>query len=155
MFDFFKKKEPNQEQSVEKEEKKGFFSLTFDNLKKTIEKTSESLVGNVISRVQDEEEFDEFILDDMEELLIKADLGVNTASSIVDKLRSGAGSKMKPSQVKEYLKNEFSAILESAGSNVLSYKDGELNIYFIVGVNGVFIGWQFDFLKPAGDSFRR
>ncbi len=136
MFDFFKKKEPNQEQSVEKEEKKGFFSLTFDNLKKTIEKTSESLVGNVISRVQDEEEFDEFILDDMEELLIKADLGVNTASSIVDKLRSGAGSKMKPSQVKEYLKNEFSAILESAGSNVLSYKDGELNIYFIVGVNG-------------------
>lgn len=136
MFDFFKKKEPNQEQSVEKEEKKGFFSLTFDNLKKTIEKTSESLVGNVISRVQDEEEFDEFILDDMEELLIKADLGVNTASSIVDKLRSGAGSKMKPSQVKEYLKNEFSAILESAGSNVLAYKDGELNIYFIVGVNG-------------------
>ncbi len=136
MFDFFKKKDQNEPQNSENkpEEKKGFFSLTFDNLKKTIEKTSETLVGNVVSRLQDEEEFDEFILDDMEELLIKADLGVNTASAIVDKLRSG--QKLKPSQVKEYLKNEFSSILQNAGSNVLSYKDGELNIYFIVGVNG-------------------
>lgn len=136
MFDFFKKKDQNEPQNSENksEEKKGFFSLTFDNLKKTIEKTSESLVGNVVSRLQDEEEFDEFILDDMEELLIKADLGVNTASAIVDKLRSG--QKLKPSQVKEYLKSEFSTILQNAGSNVLSYKDGELNIYFIVGVNG-------------------
>lgn len=136
MFDFFKKKDHNEPQNSENkpEEKKGFFSLTFDNLKKTIEKTSESLVGNVVSRLQDEEEFDEFILDDMEELLIKADLGVNTASAIVDKLRSG--QKLKPSQVKEYLKSEFSTILQNAGSNVLSYKDGELNIYFIVGVNG-------------------
>ncbi len=136
MFDFFKKKDQNEPQNSENkpEEKKGFFSLTFDNLKKTIEKTSESLVGNVVSRLQDEEEFDEFILDDMEELLIKADLGVNTASAIVDKLRSG--QKLKPSQVKEYLKNEFSSILQNAGSNVLSYKDGELNTYFIVGVNG-------------------
>ncbi len=136
MFDFLKKKDQNEPQNSENkpEEKKGFFSLTFDNLKKTIEKTSESLVGNVVSRLQDEEEFDEFILDDMEELLIKADLGVNTASAIVDKLRSG--QKLKPSQVKEYLKSEFSTILQNAGSNALSYKDGELNIYFIVGVNG-------------------
>lgn len=136
MFDFFKKKDQNEPQNSENkpEEKKGFFSLTFDNLKKTIEKTSESLVGNVVSRLQDEEEFDEFILDDMEELLIKADLGVNTASAIVDKLRSC--QKLKPSQVKEYLKSEFSTILQNAGSNALSYKDGELNIYFIVGVNG-------------------
>ena len=136
MFDFFKKKDQNEPQNSENkpEEKKGFFSLTFDNLKKTIEKTSESLVGNVVSRLQDEEEFDEFILDDMEELLIKADVGVNTASAIVDKLRSG--QKLKPSQVKKYLKSEFSTILQNAGSNALSYKDGELNIYFIVGVNG-------------------
>lgn len=166
MFDFFKKKDQNEPQNSENkpEEKKGFFSLTFDNLKKTIEKTSESLVGNVVSRLQDEEEFDEFILDDMEELLIKADLGVNTASAIVDKLRSG--QKLKPSQVKEYLKSEFSTILQNAGSNVLSYKDGELNIYFIVGVNGAgkttligklahrFKSQGKKVLVAAGDTFR-
>ncbi len=144
MFDFFKKKlenkntEPENNTEVqgveEKSEKKGFFSLTFENLKKTLEKTSESLVGNIVQKIEQEEEFDEFILDDMEELLIKADLGVNTASSIVDKLRKH--NNKKPSQVREYLQNEFSKILDNAGSNVLNFQENSLNLYFIVGVNG-------------------
>lgn len=139
MFDFFKKKDDNlranvPEQEKTPEEKKNIFSLTFESLKKTISNTSQSLVENVIKHVEQEEEFDEFILDDMEELLIKADLGINTASSIVDKLRKQ--NNMKPSQVRAYLQNEFSSILNAAGSNTLNYKENELNIYFIVGVNG-------------------
>ena len=169
MFDFFKKKnENNQEQNEapvqETAEKKNIFSLTFESLKKTIEKTSESLVGNIVQKVEREEEFDEFILDDMEELLIKADLGVNTSADIVDKLRKK--NSMKPSQVREYLQNEFSQILNSAGSNALNYKDNELNIYFIVGVNGAgkttLIGKLANRFKmqgkkvlvAAGDTFR-
>lgn len=167
MFDFFKKKneqahEP--EQNQQKEEKKNIFSLTFESLKKTIENTSQSLVGNVVKQIENEEEFDEFILDDMEELLIKADLGVNTAASIVDKLRKQ--NKMKPSQVREYLQNEFSEILTHAGSNTLNYKENELNLYFIVGVNGAgkttLIGKLANRFKQqgkrvlvaAGDTFR-
>lgn len=139
MFDFFKKKDDKSgenlpEQEKAQEEKKNIFSLTFESLKKTIANTSQSLVGNVIQHVEQEEEFDEFILDDMEELLIKADLGVNTASSIVDKLRKQ--NNMKPSQVRSYLQDEFASILNAAGSNILNYKENELNIYFIVGVNG-------------------
>ena len=152
MFDFFKKKETKPEQSPEpntqttvqnpvsqparssENEKKNFFSLTFESLKKTIENTSQTLVGNIVKQVENEEEFDEFILDDMEELLIKADLGVNTASSIVDKLRKQ--NNMKPSQVREYLQKEFSSILDNTGSTQLNGKDNEMNIYFIVGVNG-------------------
>ena len=139
MFDFFKKKDDKSgenlpEQEKTPEEKKNIFSLTFESLKKTIANTSQSLVGNVIRHVEQEEEFDEFILDDMEELLIKADLGVNTASSIVDKLRKQ--NNMKPSQVRSYLQDEFASILNTAGSNTLNYKENELNIYFIVGVNG-------------------
>ena len=138
MFDFFKKKDENkpqkQQAAQEQSEKKSIFSLTFESLKKTIENTSQSLVGNVVKQIENEEEFDEFILDDMEELLIKADLGVNTASGIVDKLRKQ--NKMKPSRVREYLQNEFSSILTGAGSNELNFKDNELNLYFIVGVNG-------------------
>ena len=142
MFDFFKKKNEekqvdatqNQEVAVSDTEKKGFFSLTFENLKKNIEKTRESLVGNVVQKIEQEEEFDEFILDDMEELLIKADLGVNTASAIVDKLRKQ--NNKKPSQVREYLQNEFSKILDEAGSNDLNFKENDLNLYFVVGVNG-------------------
>ena len=139
MFDFFKKKDDKSgenlpEQEKAQEEKKNIFSLTFESLKKTIANTSQSLVENVIQHVEQEEEFDEFILDDMEELLIKADLGVNTASSIVDKLRKQ--NNMKPSQVRSYLQDEFASILNAAGSNILNYKENELNIYFIVGVNG-------------------
>ena len=137
MFDFFKRKQEKeiQQQSPDAgQEKKGLFSLTFEGLKKTLEKTGESLVGNVIKQVEQNEEFDEFILDDMEELLIKADIGVNTACEIVDKLRKQ--SLMKPSGVKKYLEEEFTKILLSAGSNELSFKDNEINIYFITGVNG-------------------
>lgn len=165
MFNFFKKKTDEDKEVKETgEEKKGFFSLTFESLKKTIEKTGESLVGNVVSHIEDKEEFDEFILDDMEELLIKADLGVNVSSEIVDKLRKG--NKLKPSQVREYLKNEFSQILNNAGSNILNYTDGEINIYFIVGVNGAgkttLIGKLANRFKEqgkkvlvaAGDTFR-
>ena len=71
----------------------------FDKLKSTVSKTAQALVGNVVDAVSDEEEFSEFVLDDMEDLLISADLGVNYASELVDKLRSQ--NKIKPSQVKE------------------------------------------------------
>ena len=58
----------------------------FDKLKNTVSKTAQALVGNVVDAVSDEEEFSEFVLDDMEDLLISADLGVNYASELVDKL---------------------------------------------------------------------
>ena len=112
----------------------GFFSNSIESLKKTVAKTTQALVGNVIDTVSEEEEFSEFVLEDMEDLLISADLGVNYAAELVDKLRNQ--TKIKPSVVKNYLKEEFSKTLNSAGSNQLSYKDNELNIYFITGVNG-------------------
>lgn len=112
----------------------GFFSNSIESLKKTVAKTTQALVGNVVDTVSEEEEFSEFVLEDMEDLLISADLGVNYATELVDKLRNQ--TKIKPSVVKNYLKEEFSKTLNSAGSNQLSYKDNELNIYFITGVNG-------------------
>ena len=136
----------------------------FDKLKNTVSKTAQALVGNVVNAVSDEEEFSEFVLDDMEDLLISADLGVNYAAELVDKLRGQ--DKIKPSQVKDFLQNEFIKILETTGSPELSYKENELNIYFITGVNGAgkttLIGklaYRFKqegkrVLIAAGDTFR-
>ena len=136
----------------------------FDKLKSTVSKTAQALVGNVVDAVSDEEEFSEFVLDDMEDLLISADLGVNYASELTDKLRGQ--TKIKPSQVKEFLLNEFNKTLDEAGSSELDYKENELNIYFITGVNGVgkttLIGKLAYFFKEkgkkvliaAGDTFR-
>ena len=91
-----------------------FFSDKFNDLKQTVANTAQALVGNVVNTVQDEEEFSEFVLDDMEDLLISADLGVNYASELVDKLRGQ--NKIKPSQVKEFLQSEFLKTLDEAGS---------------------------------------
>ena len=136
----------------------------FDKLKNTVSKTAQALVGNVVDAVSEEEEFSDFVLDDMEDLLISADLGVGYASELVDKLRGQ--NKIKPSQVKEYLENEFLNTLEKTGSSEIAYKDGELNIYFITGVNGAgkttLIGkmaYKFKqegkrVLIAAGDTFR-
>ncbi len=136
----------------------------FDKLKNTVSKTAQALVGNVVDAVSEEEEFSDFVLDDMEDLLISADLGVGYASELVDKLRGQ--NKIKPSQVKEFLENEFLEILNKTGSSEISYKDGELNIYFITGVNGAgkttLIGkmaYRFKeqgkrVLIAAGDTFR-
>ncbi len=141
----------------------GFFKDKFNNLKETVSNTAQVLVGNIVNSVENEEEFSEFVLDDMEDMLISADLGVNYASELVDRLRNQ--TKIKPSEVKKYLKDEFLKVLKDAGGNKLKYTDG-LNIYFITGVNGAgkttLIGklaYKFKnegkrVLIAAGDTFR-
>lgn len=177
MFEFFKKKEEKQNINVEEqnstreenthqpeEQKNSGFSFSFDKLKETVANTAKSLVQSVTGAVEDKEEFDEFALDNTEELLIKADLGVNTAAEITDKLRE-KNSKIKPSEIRAFMKNEFDNILQSAGSEKLNIKDG-LNIFLITGVNGAGkttliakLAYQYKqegkkVLVAAGDTFR-
>lgn len=143
----------------------GFFKEKFNDLKQTVSNTAQSLVGNVLSNVDTtEEEYSEFALDDIEDTLISADLGVNYATELVDNLRTKRNAK--PSELKNYLKEEFKKTLSDAGSNELNYKDNELNIYFITGVNGAGkttliakMAYRFKqdgkrVLIAAGDTFR-
>lgn len=125
MFNFFKKKEDNQE--VQKQQG------MFQNFKEAISKTSDALVNSVLNIVSGKEELDEFILEDVEDALIKADLGVDLAVDVVQKLKD---KKIHPNEVKSFLKSEFTDILNQAGSNNLNYACDKLNIYFVVGVNG-------------------
>lgn len=141
-----------------------FFKLNIDKLKQTVSNTTETLVDNVIEAVEEEAEFSDFVLDDMEDLLIRADLGVNYASELVDRLRNQ--DRIKPSEVRNYLKTEFLKTLTDAGKTELNFENNNLNIYFICGVNGVgkttLIGklaYRFKtenkkVLIAAGDTFR-
>ena len=141
----------------------GFFKDKFNNLKQAVSNTATALVSSVTSTVEKEEEFSEFVLDEMEEKLISADLGVGYAAQLVDNLRNQ--TKIKPSDVKNYLKEEFLKTLHEAGNTELNVQDG-LNIYFICGVNGAgkttLIGklaYKFKnsgkkVLIAAGDTFR-
>ncbi len=142
----------------------GFFKDKFNNLKEAVANTTTALVDNVVNSISNENEFSEFVLDDMEDLLISADLGVNYSTELVDKLRNQ--TKIKPSDVKNYLKKEFTDVLNNAGNNELIYVENELNIYFITGVNGAgkttLIGKLANKFKnsnkrvliAAGDTFR-
>ena len=143
----------------------GFFAEKINNFKQTVSNTAKSLVGNVLDSVDSsEEEYSEFALDDIEDTLISADLGVAYASELVDNLRSKKDAK--PSELKNYLKEEFKKTLYEAGSTELNFKDGELNIYFITGVNGAGkttliakLAYKFKqegkkVLVAAGDTFR-
>lgn len=143
----------------------GFIKKKFDNLKNAVSNTAQNLVDNVLSNVDTtDEQYSEFALDDIEDTLISADLGVNYAAELVDNLR--AKKTAKPSELKDYLKEEFKKTLSDAGSTELNYKDGELNIYFIAGVNGAGkttliakMAYRFKqegkkVLIAAGDTFR-
>ena len=62
----------------------GFFKAKFDNLKQAVSNTAQSLVGNVLANVDEtEEQYSEFALDDIEDTLISADLGVGYAAELV------------------------------------------------------------------------
>ena len=143
----------------------GFIKEKFDNLKNAVSNTAQNLVDNVLSNVDTtDEQYSEFALDDIEDTLISADLGVNYAAELVDNLR--AKKTAKPSELKDYLKEKFKKTLSDAGSTELNYKDGELNIYFIAGVNGAGkttliakMAYRFKqegkkVLIAAGDTFR-
>ena len=101
----------------------GFFKEKFEGLKSTISNTKNALVSNVVDTLNEESEFSEFVLDDMEDLLIGADLGVGYSGELVDKLRNQ--TKIKPSDVKRYLKSEFEKVLKEAGTTELNYKDNK------------------------------
>ena len=143
----------------------GFFKEKIENFKRNVANTAQTLVKNTLSNVNDSEEsYSEFVLDEIEDTLICADLGVDWASELVDNLRKQKNAK--PSELKNYLKDEFKKVLVSSGSTELNYVEGELNIYFITGVNGagkttLIAKMAYNFkqsgkkvLVAAGDTFR-
>ena len=94
MFSFFKKKEEGEKRSA------------FEFLKNALSKTADSLVNNVVNNVSGSIP-DEFELDDSESSLIQADLGVDLAVELVEKIRT---EKIKSSELKNFLKQEFTSI---------------------------------------------
>ena len=110
---------------------------------------------------------DDDYLEDLEEKLIRADLGLATAQTMVGDLRKQARSKgWNSGDVEKFLKQEFTTIIKAAPDPALKYQPGKLNIYLVVGVNGTgkttSIGklcWRYKqqgrkVLMAAADTFR-
>ncbi len=144
------------------------FNSGFKGLKDAFSKTSSALIKNVLSIAGSKDAvLDEYELEDIEDALIKADLGIDLSVEIIDKIKK---NKVKSSELKSFLKEEFLNILKLAYCNGYSekllYENDKLNIYFVAGINGAgkttLIGKLANRLKKegkkvliaAGDTFR-
>lgn len=109
----------------------------FDKLKKGLTKTRESIakqVNNVFSvfvKVDDE------LFENLEEALIMADIGVETSTYIIEKLRDNVKHKhiTDGNLVKEELKSIISEILGSLDTTVNTSTTP--SVILVIGVNGV------------------
>ena len=122
---------------VEEEEEKPKKVSLFDRLKQGLTKAKQGITDRIDEVLKAYTKVDEELLEDLEEVLITADVGVNTTMDIIEKLEDVIRTKKitDPQDVREELK----LIIE----DILSKDDTKLDvshsptIILMVGVNGV------------------
>ncbi len=108
----------------------------FNKLNKGLKKTRDNMSGAINSALYGKNEIDDEFYDDLEEILIMADVGVNTAEEIVSRLRDAVFKKNlhRAKDVQEEIKNIVSDIL-SGGEEVDMITIP--SVILVIGVNGV------------------
>ncbi len=106
--------------------------------KNGLSKTSASLVGAMDS-VFSRNRIDEELYEELEEILIGADVGVNTSLEIVDQLRTEVKQrKLKdPGELKPLLSEILVGILRGDGDEGMNLQADDLTVILFVGVIGV------------------
>ncbi len=120
--------------STENEKKSGLF----DRMKQAVSRTRENLSERIDEVVSFSKEIDRNTLDDLEGTLIGADLGSATAQRVLEKLRERADRKQirDVQELKQLLKQELLAILNSANTPPVERAEGIPEVVLVVGVNG-------------------
>lgn len=115
------------------EKKKGFFSKLVEGLTKT----RDSFLGGVEDVLKNFKSIDEEFYEELEEALIMADLGVNTAMRIVSDLRIKVKEQklVDTSEVRNLLKDELKQLMYT-DSEAYDFVDHK-TVLLIIGVNGV------------------
>ena len=108
----------------------------FDKLKQGLFKTKNAIVGKVDALFKKFVKVDEDLFDELEELLISADIGVNTTEEILDELRDTVKEKRikDPEEVKQELFDILRAMIGEHEPLNLSTKP---SVILVIGVNGV------------------
>jgi len=124
----------------------GIFSFTRskkESLDKGLEKTKESVFKKLSRAVIGKTTVDDEVLDNLEDILISADVGVKTTLKIITRIekRVAADKYMGTSELNRILKEEIVALLaESNSTDVSDFdlpKTGQPYVIMVVGVNGV------------------
>ena len=133
-----------------------------ETLDKGLEKTKNSVFDKLARAVAGKSKVDEDVLDNLEEVLITSDVGVDTTLKIIRRIeeRVARDKYVSTSELNGILRQEIAALL--AENNAVDNGDWELPadsrpyVILVVGVNGVGktttigkLAWQF---KQAGKS---
>ncbi|NLP29025.1 MAG: signal recognition particle-docking protein FtsY [Clostridia bacterium] len=113
------------------------FGNFFDKLKNGLSKTKSSFTDKITEVLKFTVTIDDDMYEELEELLITADIGMDTTMEIIDNLKLKIKEeKLKdPAGVMDLLKEVISEQLKS--SNKKDILAGEQNVLLIIGVNGV------------------
>jgi fused signal recognition particle receptor len=111
-------------------EKQGWFGRLRQGLSRSSTKLSEGITGIFTKR-----KLDQATLDELEELLIQADLGVGTAAKLVGAFgKTRFGQEIAPEEVKSALAAEIAKILEPVAQPLTPTE--KPSVVLVVGVNG-------------------
>ena len=110
-------------------------------LRQGLEKTRQGFVTGLLENLGDDPLTPE-VLDDLETLLLRADAGVTATDQVLEALRQRMNQDVvDPSEgirfLKEQLRGLLDAPIRSSGVDLLAPERGTLNIWLMVGVNGV------------------
>ncbi|MFC7392524.1 signal recognition particle-docking protein FtsY [Scopulibacillus cellulosilyticus] len=140
-----------------------------NKFKDGLAKTRESMASRVNNLVKRYRKVDEDFFEELEEILISADVGVNTVLELVEKLKDEARTRniKETEQLKDVIIEVLSSMLteEEKDTSIAMQADG-LTVILVVGVNGVGktttigkMAYKFkeegkSVLLAAGDTFR-
>jgi len=108
----------------------------FKKINLGLKKTRDNMTGAINSALHGKNEIDDEFYEDLEEILVMADVGVNTATEIVEKLRDSVFKKglRKAKDVKKEIKSIVSDLL-SGGEDIDMITIP--SVILVIGVNGV------------------
>ena len=106
-----------------------------DKLKDGLSKTKQAIFGRIDALLKHFVRVDEDLLEELEELLITADVGVATTQVILDRLREEVkqGRLKEPEQIKDALKVILADLIGEGGEMQLTTAP---SVILVIGVNG-------------------
>jgi fused signal recognition particle receptor len=143
-------------------EKKGWLSRLREGLSKSTRRVTES-----ISALFTKKKLDQVTLDELEDVLIQADLGVNVAARLVEKLgKERFGKEVTDEEVRTAFADDIAEILQPVAIQLKIEPAHKPHVVLVVGVNGsgktttiaklahLFKGEGRNVMLAAGDTFR-
>ncbi len=106
-------------------------------LRESLSKTRNSLLGTINNLIRGRR-LDDALIDEIEEILLKADVGISATEKILNNIRDAAAKKKisDSAAVINLLKDEITNILSSARSEGHTETSVKPNVWLIAGVNG-------------------